>query len=331
MFDLKAPILIDKISHHLCIEKNISFSILRLDQTDSLISGNKWFKLKYNLIEARQQGFKTLLSFGGPFSNHIHALAAAGKRQHFNSIGIVRGEQHLPLNPTLSDAVNNGMKLYYIDRKTYRNKHLQTVIDQILSTVLHDTPFPQAAKKEDIYIVPEGGTNTLAIKGAAEITSFIPQPTDIICVPCGTGGTIAGIISGVEHSRTHHARVFGFPALKGAEFLHKHISSLLSKQAITTPWQLFYDYHFGGFGKINKELALFIQDFETQYEIELDPVYTAKMLFAIFALIKSDFFPKGSKIIAVHTGGLQGRRGMQQKIQTLIQQQPKKTDNNPNH
>ena len=323
---LKNPIPINNISHHLLIEKNISLNILRLDRTDPLISGNKWFKLKYNLIEAKQQGCKTLLSFGGPFSNHIHALAAAGKRQQFNTIGIIRGEEYLPLNQTLSDAIDNGMKLYYINRKTYRNKHLPEVIEQLLSTIITDQPFPNASAKEDIYIVPEGGTNKLAIKGAAEIIQLISNDTDFICVPCGTGGTISGVISGLEKSKTHHATVYGFPALKGAEFLHKDISSLLDNHTINTSWQLFYDYHFGGFGKINKQLALFLEGFEQTHHIELDPIYTSKMLYAIMDLIKRDFFPKGSKITAIHTGGLQGKRGMQQKIQTLIHKPIKNTN-----
>ena len=314
---LKNPIPINIISHPLLIDKEISLEVLRIDQTDALISGNKWFKLKYNLIQAKQDGYSTLLSFGGPFSNHLHALAAAGKAQQFHTIGIIRGEAHIPLNPTLSDAVKNGMKLYYIDRKTYRNKHSPGVLKRILSNVINDSSLSQILTKDDIYIVPEGGTNTLAIKGAAEIISFIPEKTDIICIPCGTGGTIAGLLSGLNQSQAHHAVVYGFPALKGAEFLQEEILSLL-KQDIKISWRLLHNYHFGGFGKINKELALFMQSFEKQHGIELDPIYTAKMFFAIFDLIKSDFFTKGSKIIAIHTGGLQGKRGMQQKIHRLI-------------
>ncbi|MCU7837431.1 MAG: 1-aminocyclopropane-1-carboxylate deaminase/D-cysteine desulfhydrase [gamma proteobacterium symbiont of Taylorina sp.] len=320
---LKKIIPINKISCPLLIEKDISLDILRLDQTDSLISGNKWFKLKYNLFEAKKQGFKTLLSFGGPYSNHIHALAAAGKKYHFNSIGIIRGEKHCPLNQTLSDTIKNGMKHYYIDRKTYRNKHTSQVIKQLLSDIEIKIPFPGASSAEDIYIVPEGGTNALAIKGAAEIVSFIPAECDFICLPCGTGGTIAGIISGVHQSQHHHAQIFGFPALKGGEFLQQTISSLIlipseEQRNSQTSWQLFYHYHFGGFGKMTKELALFIQDFENKQAIELDPVYTSKMLYAIMDMIKRDFFPKGSRITAIHTGGLQGKRGLAQKIQTLI-------------
>ena len=330
--ELLKPPAINKISHPLLIEKAVSLSLLRIDQTDAVISGNKWFKLKYNLIEARQQGYQILLSFGGPYSNHIHALAAAGKACQFNTVGIIRGEEHLPLNPTLSDAVKNGMKLYYIDRKTYRNKHTLEIIEQLKAMLIKDDPFFLSSKTikskaGDIYIVPEGGTNELAVKGAAEIVSFIPHETDYIAVPCGTGGTMAGIISGICQSEVHHADILGFPALKGVEYLQKMISSILpqtcknSESRQDRNWKLFFDYHFGGFGKINKPLAVFIQEFEQTHGIELDPIYTAKMIYAVMDMIKGDFFPKGSKIIAIHTGGLQGKRGMEQKVQALIQTQ----------
>jgi len=258
---------IEKISAPLLIEKNISLNILRLDQTDPLISGNKWFKLKYNLMEAKKHGFKTLLSFGGPFSNHIHALAAAGKKHHFNTIGIIRGEKHYPLNPTLSDASDYGMKLYFIDRKTYRNKHSKAVIHQLLSQIKVDNPFAEASAVEDIYLVPEGGTNDLAIKGAAEIVPLIPGECDYICVPCGTGGTIAGIISGVDLSQQHHAKVLGFPALKGAEFLEQTILSLLKhKKPLTQKdfplnhpsWQLFYEINYDSQALSNLNLSTII-------------------------------------------------------------------------
>jgi len=186
------------------------------------------------------------------------------------------------------------------------------------------------------YLIPEGGTNDLAIKGASEIASFIPDNTDYVCVPCGTGGTIAGIITGLSKAGQHQTTVLGFPALKGGQFLAQTISTLvqrqqldhqdLSSQSIKKPltrqiiWKLFYDYHFGGFGKINQSLALFIHEFEKKHQIELDPIYTAKMMYAIVSLAEDNFFPKGSKIVAVHTGGLQGKRGMEQRIQSLVSQ-----------
>ncbi len=310
---------IQKIQHPIFIKNKLILEVLRTDKTDPVISGNKWFKLKYNLIEAKEQGYTTLMSFGGPYSNHLHALATAGKANGFNTIGIIRGEEHLPLNPTLSDVTQQGMKLYYINRKMYRNKHTPQVLEQLKQMITKARPF---SNSEPYYLVPEGGTNATAIKGAAEIASFIPDNTDFICVPCGTGGTAAGIISGVSSlnssENSQKKTILGFPAMKGGEFLEQTIHSYLSNDlSPLTSWQLLYDWHFGGFGKINKTLALFIEDFEQKYSIDLDPIYTAKMMYAIVSMAKNDYFPEGSKIVVIHTGGLQGKRGMKQKMINL--------------
>lgn len=338
MISKKISIPLQIIQHPLFYEKGLTLEILRTDKTDAVISGNKWFKLKYNLLEAKKQGYKTLLSFGGPYSNHLHALATAGKASNFNTIGIIRGEQHLPLNPTLSDITDQGMKLYYVNRKTYRNKHLPEVIEQIKQLVIEDDPFDERMHAGQFYLVPEGGTNKLAVLGASEISSFIPDDADYVCVPCGTGGTIAGIISGLslqisiaqkntlQQENKIKPKLLGFPAMKGGHFLEQIISTLLMEECLTkerlstthVSWELLYDWHFGGFGKINKTLALFIRDFEKNYAVDLDPVYTAKMMYAIVSMAEKDFFPRGSKIIAIHTGGLQGKRGMEQQINTLL-------------
>jgi len=312
---------LETIPHPLFHEKQISLKVLRTDKTHPVISGNKWFKLKYNLIEAQKKGFKTLLSFGGPYSNHLHALATAGKANHFNTIGIVRGEEHLPLNPTLSDISREGMKLYYVNRRTYRNKHLPEVIEQFRQLVGDDDPFSEGKSAGDFYLVPEGGTNKLAILGASEITNDIPDDTDFVCVPCGTGGTMAGIISGLSEKKQIRTKVLGFPAMKGGQFLNETIRTLLNEKKTSSQqvdWELFYDWSFGGFGKMNKSLAQFMYNFEKKYSIELDPVYTAKMMYGIVSMVKNNFFPIGSKVIVIHTGGLQGRRGMEQQIKRLL-------------
>ncbi len=357
MLTKKLSIPLQTIQHPLFSQKGLTLEILRTDKTDPVISGNKWFKLKYNLIEAKKQGCKTLLSFGGPYSNHLHALAAAGKASGFNTIGIIRGEQHSPLNPTLSDITRQGMKLYYINRQTYRNKHLPEVIEQLKQLVVNDDPFNEAEHAGELYLVPEGGTNKLAVSGAAEIAAFIPEDADYICVPCGTGGTIAGIITGfslktdnrqqphlsseLPHKESPETllkvsnrsltkplikpltkpRILGFPAMKGGQFLDELIHRLIKEQELPgnpIEWELIYDWHFGGFGKLNRELARFIQHFEKKYPIELDPVYTAKMMYGIVSMVEKDLFPEGSKIVLVHTGGLQGKRGMEQRFQSLI-------------
>ncbi len=295
-------------------------SILRTDKTDPLISGNKWYKLKYSLQDAQQQGYTTLLSFGGPYSNHLHALAGAGKKHHFKTIGIIRGEEHYPFNPTLADLKTLGMQLYYINRKDYRRKHEPEFIRHLLER-LQTEHF--LSKQESVYVIPEGGTNTLAIKGAAEITELIPNNTDYVCVACGTGGTIAGIIHGLNKKHSH-TKVVGFPALKGAQFLEQEINKLLklpplSVQTVQTQnnWELVYNYHFGGFGKMTPELARFIIEFEQKHSIPLDPIYTGKMMYGIVELINNNYFPPHSRILIIHSGGLQGRRGMDAKIKEL--------------
>ncbi len=322
----RLTIPLQTLRHPLFAEKELSLNILRTDQTDPIISGNKWFKLKYNLREAQQQGQHTLLSFGGPYSNHLHALAGAGKALQFNTIGIIRGEQHQPLNPTLSDITAQGMKLYYIDRRTYRNKHRPEVIEQLRQLIIDDDPFHKGVQAKQFYLVPEGGTNQLAVTGAAEIAEFIPAQSNYVCLPCGTGGTMAGVIAGlstVPPAHDSNLQVLGFPAMKGGQFLNDVIQQLLNEQNLSgepVSWELMNDWHFGGFGKINKILAEFIVDFEKKYPLQLDPVYTAKMMYGIVSMAKMDFFPRGSKIIAIHTGGLQGKRGMQDRIQTLLAQ-----------
>ena len=334
------PIPLQTINHPMFKKNKLTLQLLRLDQTDPIISGNKWFKLKYNLAEAKKNHYSTLLSFGGPYSNHLHALASAGKANGFNTIGIIRGEQHLPLNPTLSDITNEGMKLYYINRKTYRNKHSTEVIKQIKAMILNEDPFSEYQRADRFYLVPEGGTNTLALQGAAEIASYIPNNSHYVCLPCGTGGTMAGLITGLTKNQQVSNRalqalpkVLGFAAMKGGVFLENTIAQLLTQYtrseqeySIRTGngieqrpiWEILCDWHFGGFGKMDNTLALFIKAFEQKYSIELDPIYTAKMMYAIVALAEDNYFPVGSNIIAIHTGGLQGKRGMEQRYQALL-------------
>ena len=167
-------------------ERKISLFMKREDLNHPQMSGNKWYKLKFNIQEARNQGKDTLLTFGGAYSNHIYAVAAAGKIFNFKTIGIIRGEEHNPLNPTLSFAKGNGMKLYYLDRESYRKKNSPEICDKLTK------------KFGDFYLLPEGGTNRLAVKGCSEIIGKINLDYDYICCPCGTGGTLAGLITGLN-------------------------------------------------------------------------------------------------------------------------------------
>ncbi|MTI33033.1 1-aminocyclopropane-1-carboxylate deaminase/D-cysteine desulfhydrase [Xanthovirga aplysinae] len=281
-------------------EKNqVRLFIKREDLLHPDISGNKWRKLKYNLKEANRRGEKTLLTFGGAYSNHIYAVAAAGKESGFKTIGIIRGEEHLPLNPTLKFAKNCDMELHYLSRGDYRKKHIPKFIEQ-----LHD-------KFGDFYLIPEGGTNNFAIKGCTEIVDEIPIAFDVICSACGTGGTLAGLIAGLNGEK----KVIGFSALKG-DFLRGEVEKLLTgyNKKIYKNWTINSDFHFGGYAKVKPELILFIHTFVDKHQIPLDPIYTGKMFYGIYELIKSGYFKEGSRIVALHTGGLQGNEGMKEKL-----------------
>lgn len=272
--------------------KNVELYVKREDAIHPFVSGNKYRKLKYNLLEAEKLGLKTLVTFGGAYSNHIAAVAAAGRLFGFKTIGIIRGEElwtEIDSNPTLSFAKQHGMTFKFVTREVYRRKTSEDFIATL------------KAEFGDYYHVPEGGTNALAVKGCEEILTESDFDFDYVCSAVGTGGTISGLINCSKPRQ----QVLGFPALKG-DFLKTDIS----KFAKQTNWELITDYHFGGYAKINAELVAFINRFNADYHMPLDPVYTGKMLFGIFDLIGKGFFPQGSKILAIHTGGLQGIEGM---------------------
>lgn len=294
---------VQKITDEFILKHKINLFIKRIDLIHPQISGNKWFKLKYNLVEAEAKGYKALLTFGGAYSNHIHAVAAAGKIFGFETIGLIRGEEHLPLNPTLDFAKNCGMKIFYIDRTSYRKRY--------------DKKFLNIIKKEfgNVYIIPEGGTNLLAVKGASEIIQPENFSADYFCTACGTGGTMAGIISSLKGSKN----VLGFSVLKGASFLNDNVNELVNKYTgqFYNNWQINLDYHFGGYAKITYELINFTKRFTLINEIPIEPVYTGKMLFGIYDLIDKGFFKEKDTILALHTGGKQGLEGMQQRIGKL--------------
>ena len=256
------------------------------------VSGNKFRKLKYNLTQAKSENKKTLLTFGGAFSNHILAVAAAGKEHGFKTIGIIRGEElkdKIAENPTLKKAQDLGMVFEFLDREIFREKRSPKFIQQLVE------------KFEDFYLIPEGGTNELAVKGCEEILTVTDEKFDYICCAVGTGGTISGLINCSKNSQ----QVLGFQALKG-DFLREDICKFVSK----SNWDLITDYHFGGYAKVSEELILFINDFYQKHKVPLDPIYTGKMLFGVMDLINKNYFPDNSKILVIHTGGLQGITGM---------------------
>ncbi len=272
--------------------KGISLVIKREDLIHPFVSGNKFRKLKYNLLQAKAENQSCLLTFGGAFSNHIAAVAYAGKEHGFQTIGIIRGEElgtKIESNPTLKFAQECGMQLEFISRENYRLKTEAFFLEQL------------GKKYGSFYLVPEGGTNALAIQGCEEILTNEDAFFDYIGCAIGTGGTISGIIN----SALPHQKILGFPALKG-DFLQDEICNFVQNEN----WELITDYHFGGYGKVNAELIDFINWFFEQTQIPLDPVYTGKMVFGIVDLIKRNYFSDNAKILVIHTGGLQGIQGM---------------------
>ena len=274
----------------------ISLFIKREDLLHPHISGNKFRKLKYNLAEAKAKKYKKILTYGGAFSNHIVAVAAAGKEYGFQTIGVIRGEElvsQIADNPSLQFAQECGMQLEFISREQYRHKNESAAVE-----------FWQK-KYGEIYVLPEGGTNELAVKGCEEIITSADEVYDFICCAVGTGGTISGIIN----SAKPHQKIIGFPALKG-DFLQEDIRNFTHENN----WELQTDYHFGGYAKTTSKLIQFLNDFHAQHHIPLDPIYTGKMVYGVMDLIQKNYFKKGSKILLIHTGGLQGILGINNRL-----------------
>ncbi|MBL4680951.1 MAG: pyridoxal-phosphate dependent enzyme [Pseudomonadales bacterium] len=297
--------------------KKISFgqttvSLFEIDKP----GGNKYYKLKYNLVAAKQAGLKTLLSFGGAWSNHLHALAQLGSEEGFRTIGVIRGEKPKCLSAMLEDVQKVGMQLVFVTRQKYREKE--------------SPEFMRWLKNQfgEFYLLPEGGTNDLAVAGCTEIiTSFESEDYDLICIPVGTGGTLAGIAKSLRPPQS----VLGFSVLKGAKNLDEKVAALLEADTeqsdIKQPdlaqtdletdlvetaqqnWSINHQFHCGGYAKCPDYLKEFVLHLESEYEIRLDPVYTGKMLYGIHRLLEDGGLHADLKIIAIHTGGLQGRRG----------------------
>lgn len=281
-----------KIDLTLLDEKRITLFVKREDTIHPLISGNKYRKLKYNIKEAKKENLATLLTFGGAYSNHIAATAFAGKKEGFKTIGIIRGEElaaKWEANPTLKLAKEHGMQFHFVSREVYRKKN--------------ELGFSNELKEKfgSFFTIPEGGTNNLAVKGCEEILTGDDSKFDVICSCVGTGGTLAGLSNSVKANQI----VLGFPALKG-DFLKNDIRKFANNEN----WKLISDYHFGGYAKVNTELISFINNFKKETKIQLDPIYTGKLFYGLLDLISKDYFKKGTRILAIHTGGLQGISGM---------------------
>lgn len=283
-------------------EKKVELFIKREDVIHPFVSGNKFRKLKYNLKEAKKLKKKSLLTFGGAYSNHIVATAVAGNMEGFKTFGVIRGDelgknlkQTLEENATLREAHNNGMQFHFVSREIYRQKN--------------SFGFTEKMKNRfgDFYLIPEGGTNGLAVEGCQEILTKEDAVYNYICSCVGTGGTIAGLINSAKKNQ----KIIGFPALKGG-YLSEEIKKHTTKR---NNWCLEKKYHFGGYGKYNEDFIRFMNNFSEETGVLLDPIYTGKMLFGILDLVEKDYFPENSKILAIHSGGLQGINGINAQLE----------------
>ncbi|MCM0059937.1 MAG: pyridoxal-phosphate dependent enzyme [Algoriphagus sp.] len=288
----------DLLSHPLLDQKQVEVQVLRLDQVHPEVTGNKFYKLRYNLQQALSQNHRHVLTFGGAYSNHIYATAAAAKEEGLASIGIIRGELLDAQNPTLAFARAAGMTLLGISREHYREKNQAEFLENL--------------RKQfgDFYLIPEGGTNAVAIQGTREILTARHSEFSHILTPIGTGGTFAGIAA----SLLPHQQLLGISALKG-EGIREEMTDLLNVEGIQSPGilEVFTQYHQGGYAKWTTKLIDFIHWFWDAFGIPLDPIYTGKMAFACWDLVKKNYFPPGSRILLIHTGGLQGNEGFTQR------------------
>jgi 1-aminocyclopropane-1-carboxylate deaminase len=274
----------------------IRLLIRREDLNHKYISGNKWWKLKYNLAEAREKGHHSILTFGGAFSNHIFSTAAAANELGFKSIGIIRGEEILPLNNTLDFASRSGMKLHFLSREQYRAKTDENFVEKLRDSL------------GDFYLIPEGGTNNLAVRGCQELASdkLSRNNFDYLILPVGTGGTIAGLICGFKGQKI----ISGISVLKNGEFLVDEVSTLVKNYSGTSygNWNILTSYDHGGYAKVNDSLNRFIATMKEKHNLPLDHVYTGKTMWAVLKEAETGAFARGSTVMVLHTGGLQGAK-----------------------
>lgn len=319
---IKLPSLVSKIELPILNEKEIELYLKRDDLIHEVVSGNKWRKLKYNIEKAvfRQAQSPllpiTILTFGGAYSNHIIATAFACKENGLKSIGIIRGDdpsvlrtsplgkgRNEKLNETLNEAQELGMQLHFISREKYKRKEEKNFIQELKNK-------SRLLSGGEFYLIEEGGANQLGIEGCKEILQEEKAVYDYIACAAGTGTTLTGLLLSLRENE----KLLGFPALKGGEFLKEEIEKNISNYYPTeknkiNQLELICNYHFGGYAKVNDELKNFVFDFFKQTQIQLDLIYNGKMMFGLFDLIQKDYFPKNSRILAIHTGGAQGNRG----------------------
>jgi 1-aminocyclopropane-1-carboxylate deaminase/D-cysteine desulfhydrase-like pyridoxal-dependent ACC family enzyme len=267
----------------------------RDDLIHPAISGNKWRKLKYHLLHAKEHGKRHLLSFGGAYSNHIHALAAAGCQSGLRTTGIIRGEYDAVSNSTLRDARHWGMDLVFVDRQSYRRRQEPDWLAQF------DAP--------DTLIVPEGGSSQLAIPGVAELVGEVPFSPDLWVLPCASGGTLAGLIAG----KRDREQVLAISVLKGGGFIADEVCRLHPAAANIPGWRIALDHHDGGYAKFSPALWQWVQNFSATTDLPLEPIYSGKAMWGLFRELAAGRIAPGSKIVFIHTGGMQGLAGLREQ------------------
>ena len=291
---------VHQIKNKLFTEKEIKVFVKRDDLIHPIISGNKWRKLKYLLKQARAENKNHLVTFGGAYSNHLLATAAAAAKFGFRSTGMVRGEK--VDNDTLFLCGLHGMALRFTDRESYRDK-----------PALFQKYF---GDDTDAFFINEGGASAEGAKGCCELIRELSEAYDHLFCACGTGTTAAGIINGLNGYQLK-TQFHGVPVLKNGEFIRKEIEQYLLQPS---DFNLHTGYHFGGYGKTDDRIIAFIKQFVAETGILIEPVYTGKMLYAIFDLAANDYFKPGERILAIHSGGIWGLLGMKERFKNIVKE-----------
>jgi 1-aminocyclopropane-1-carboxylate deaminase len=288
LLDVRLPSPLEQVHDQRLAGAAVQLWLKRDDLIHPDLPGNKWRKLKHNLAAAASAGHRELLTFGGAYSNHIRATAAAGRHFGLGTVGVIRGEPHDPLNWSLRYAAGQGMRLRYLDRATYRRKQSAEVIGGL------------RAEFGDFYLLPEGGSNALAVLGCAELPAEITEDFDVICCPCGTGGTLAGIAAGLAGKQT----ALGFSVLRGGGFLDGEVERLqrAAYGSRRGDWRVAIGYHFGGYAKKTEALVEFAGRFKERHGMGLDLVYTGKMMFGVYSMVEAGVLGRGARVVAVITG-----------------------------
>ncbi|MDX7877024.1 1-aminocyclopropane-1-carboxylate deaminase/D-cysteine desulfhydrase [Aeromonas veronii] len=289
------PSLLQHLHHPLLTRYGVELWCKRDDLIHPAISGNKWRKLKYHLLHAKEHGKRHLLSFGGAYSNHIHALAAAGSQSGLRTTGIIRGEYDAVSNSTLRDAQRWGMDLVFVDRQSYRRRQDPDWLAQF------DAP--------DTLIVPEGGSSPLAIPGVAELVGEVPFSPDLWVLPCASGGTLAGLIAG----KRDREQILAIAVLKGGGFIADEVCRLHPAAANIHGWRIALDHHDGGYAKFSPALWQWVQDFSATTDLPLEPIYSGKAMWGLFRELAAGRIAPGGKIVFIHTGGMQGLAGLREQ------------------